>query len=103
MATTTARGIRIDQFLGALQSWVEDFPALVGDWESLEEADQVGTSLQWDHLMADYLTELDEHYRDGEMSIEQAEGYRRLLGQLKEILPLIQKLQFWEPIVSLDS
>lgn len=102
MATTTARRVRIDQFLGSLQSWVEDFPGLADEWEELEEGPRVSLSLQWDHLMADYLTELDEYYRAGEMSAEQAEGYRRLLGQLKEILPLIRRLKFWEPIVSLD-
>jgi len=103
MVTKAAVSVRIDHFLSALVANVEDFPAVVDEWETLPDGEQASTALHWDHLMADYLTELDEHYRDGEMSEAQAKRYRELLSQLKSILPLVHKLKFYPPPVALDA
>ncbi|MCX6023508.1 MAG: hypothetical protein NTZ05_17605 [Chloroflexi bacterium] len=77
-------------------------PDLLEEWDTLEQHAQVSESLSWSHLMADYLTELDQHYRAGEMPPEQASRYRDLLCKLKDALPIIGQLQFWRPQVSLE-
>ncbi|MCX6023510.1 MAG: hypothetical protein NTZ05_17615 [Chloroflexi bacterium] len=88
--------------MNSLIAHVEDLPGLFEEWDSLPEHVQVSESLGWDHLMADLLTELDQHYRAGEMPPEQASRYRDLLCKLKDALPIIDQLRFWRPEVSLE-
>ena len=102
MVTTPAVVRRLDRDLASLKSFLDDFPILLDQWDDLEEGPRVTLSLEWDHLMADYLTELDEFYRAGHMTPEQIDQYRDLLSQLKESLPLVDRLSFWRPPVSLE-
>jgi hypothetical protein len=101
MVTAAAVSRRIDQFLGAVLANVQDFPELAEEWDTLPDGEQASTALHWDHLMLDYLTELDEHYRAGEMSDAQATRYRGLLDQLRHVLPLIRKLRFSPPPITI--
>ena len=67
-----------------------------------EELKRVDFSLQWDHLMADYLTELDDYYWDDKMSPEEKEHYRELLCTLKDRMPIIERLNLYRPPVLLE-
>ncbi len=69
MATTTEITGRIDRSLHAILAEAQDLPSRADKWDSLPEWERASISLEWDHLMADYLTELDEAYR--------AAGWRR--------------------------
>ena len=102
VAATSRLWNRIERGLSLVSSDVQALPEYVEQWGSLEEGPRVTLSLEWDHSMADYLTELDEYYRAGQMAAEQATRYRDLLARLKEALPLVDQLSFWRPLVCLD-
>ena len=103
MATTAAVTRRLDRDIGSLRSFIDDLPGLADEWERLDEAPRVSLSLEWDHLMADYLTELDEYFRCGEMASGQRVEYKSLLGKLRELLPIIRRLNLYYPPVSLGE
>jgi hypothetical protein len=102
MVTTAAVSQRIESGLTLVCGDVLALPDFAQKWCHLAEGVRASLSLEWDHSMADYLTELDEFYRAGRMTPEQADRYRVLLGQLKESLPIIRQLNFYPPPVSLD-
>ncbi|MBI3979721.1 MAG: hypothetical protein HY331_16190 [Chloroflexi bacterium] len=102
MATTTRIDKRIERSLHAVTAETDDLPTVAAEWASLSDGERAAVSLDWDHLMADYLTELDEYYRSGEMTLIQQVRYRELLRKLKEALPIITRLNFYPPPVSLE-
>ena len=68
----------------------------------MAELERVDFSPQWDHLMADYLTELDDYYWDDKMTPEEKERYRTLLCTLKDRMPIIERLNLYRPPVLLE-
>lgn len=102
MATETTREERIELRLNALLASVADLPDIAEEWCALGDAERTSLSLDWDHLMADYLTELDIDYEDGKMAGGQQTRYRQLLRKLKEIMPIIQRLDWYRPTIALD-
>jgi hypothetical protein len=103
MASTTLLASRIESSLHAIQAEVDFLPELVDLWDTMPESAQVSQSLDWDHLMGSYLTELDRAYRSDAMSAYQRERYRALLDRLREVRPLLDRLNFWQPPVSLEG
>jgi hypothetical protein len=101
MAAPAALAERIETGLTLVESDVRALPALASQWEQLEDGAQASLSLEWTHSMADYLTELDEHYRAGRMTRGQQERYQALLSELQAALPLIDRLKLYRPPVSL--
>ncbi len=102
MVATAKIASRISRYLQAILANVEDLPVLAKEWEMLPDGERASDALQWDHLMADYLTELDEHYRAGRMTSPQQACYQDLLSKLKEAIPIIQKLNLYRPPVPLE-
>jgi hypothetical protein len=102
MATTTEISGRIERSLHALIAELDWLPNTVAEWDEMSDGEQVSISLDWDHLIADYLTELDEFYRADKMSMEQRERYYVLLQKLRDARPLFERLNLYRPMVSLD-
>ena len=103
MATTTDVTNRLDRSLHVLLAEVEDLPRVASEWHERPEWEQVSFSLDWDHLMASYLIELQEAHLSGDMSDSQGEQYRGLLRELKSAMPLIARLQLYPPTIDLDA
>lgn len=101
MVATPAVIYRITGHLEGVMAYVQDLPGLLDQWEDLNDEGQTIEVLRWDHLMADYLTELDEHYHAGDMLATQEEQYRYLLRLLRDATPIIEKLDLMRPPVSL--
>ena len=99
VATATVTN-RIDSGLTMLEGDVQALPELAEEWEQLDESAQVTLSLEWDHAMADYLMELDERYRGGQMTTTQQRRYRALLSKLKNARPIIAQLDLYLPPVA---
>ncbi len=102
MAQKTGIIQRAERDLDAINSFIDDLPELAEEWDTLEEWDTVSESLYWDHLMADYLAELDGYYRINMLSTAQQKSYRKLIKRLKEVMPIIEKLNWYRPPVSLN-
>lgn len=102
MVATTNVGIRIERSLRALLGEVEELPETARGWASLADLDRASFSLEWDHLMADYLTELDDSFRAGSMTSDQQARFHNLLERLKAALPIVDRLGLYHPPISLD-
>lgn len=100
MVTEATTQQRIAIGLDALIASVEDLPEIVEEWKQLAEGERVSWSLDWAHLMADYLTELHEYYRADQMALNQRARYLDLLRKLKEAMPLIERLNLYRPPVA---
>ncbi len=103
MATTPVMRNRVERRLDLLLAEVEELPATAADWDQLEEWEQASISLEWSHLMADYLTQLDSRYRAGEMAPDQQARYQDLLCKLREQFPIVERLNLYRPPVSLAT
>ena len=97
MAAPTRVAARIDSYLFALLAEIADLPNVTAEWDSLSPAARASVSLDWDHLLADYLPELETHYHAAAMTAEQRERYGELRRQLQAALPLFERLG-WLPI-----
>jgi hypothetical protein len=94
---------RIESGLTLATGDIRALADLEREWDQLEESVQASLSLEWAHSIADYLIELDEKYRAGEMTLSQRERYRLLRGELKDALPIVAHLRFCKPINDLNG
>jgi hypothetical protein len=94
---------RIESGLTLVTGDIQALADLEREWGQLDESVRASLSLEWSHSMADYLVELDEKYRAGEMTPTQRERYDVLLGELKDALPIIARLNLRQPMVNLDG
>ncbi len=92
MASPTAVATRIDRSLHALLAEVRTLAGTVEEWDTLSDGGRAAIALDWDHLLADYLTELEHLCRAGEMTVEQQGRYRDLLQELRGALPIFDRL-----------
>ena len=102
MVTETEINSRVETGLYALIAELDWLPNTVAEWDEMSDGEQVSISLDWDHLIADYLTELDEFYRADVMTMNQRERYHILLQKLRDAQPLFEQLNLYRPTVSLD-
>jgi hypothetical protein len=103
MATRLATDRRIGIDLASLRLMLGDLPEVAQEWDELSDGERVSWSLDWDQLMGALKVTLDPYYRSGAMTDDQRARYGTILGQLKEALPLIQRLQLYPPPVPLDE
>ncbi|MBA2447187.1 MAG: hypothetical protein H0V51_04080 [Chloroflexi bacterium] len=103
MVATSNVALRIEQGLGALIAEVNDLPNLAKEWEELPDWNRASISLDWDHLLADYLTELERVYRGGAMTPDQQARYRELRCKIRAALPLFERLRFLPIPVPLED
>src|SRR5581483_8160181 len=68
---------RLDSLLGAIEDIVFDLPEVIGEWETLSDAEQVSWSLDWDATMGSRLREVVSSARRGRLNPEQR---RRLIA-----------------------
>ncbi len=102
MAAPTEVAERIESGLHALIAEVEWLPHAAAEWASFSDLNRVSFSLDWDHLLTDYLTELERYYRSGSMTAEQRVRYRGLLCKIRDALPLFERLGLLPIPVSLE-
>lgn len=102
MAAKTDVAERIESGLYALTAEVEWLPNTIKEWDQVSDAERISISLDWDHLLYDYLPELDQFYRGGAMNIIQKARYRQLLWKIRDALPLFQRLGKCDIPVSLE-
>lgn len=88
----------LDMLLGAVE---EDLVWAATEWETLPDLERVDFALEWDHLMADYLTQLDDYARVGLLTDEQCARFETLRTLLREKMPLIERLDLYRPPVRL--
>lgn len=100
--TTVAK--KLDLALNALAGELMDLSSILDDQErgQLSPIERDVRAMEWGQVMGTLRVVLDPAYRDGQMTSEQAERYRALLHKLREALPIIARLGFPRPQVSLQ-
>jgi|SRR5579875_1322646 len=102
MATSAAVTQAIERDLHRLAVEVEDLPLLAEEWGDAQESVRYDAELSWHGVMVGLRERLDPAYRSGQMTFEQAERYRKILQKLREELPILARLGFPKPRVSLE-
>ncbi len=102
MAATPALTDLTERRLDLLLAEIVELPTTSAAWDSIEEWERASISLEWSHLMADYLTQIDEHYRGDGVATDQRTRYQELLRKLRDALPIVERLNLYRPPVSLD-
>lgn len=102
MAATTERSRRIDLDLDAVRADVEDLPEVERGWGTESEPNQRAWRMEWWDVMG-RVQSLHEAYTAGQMSDVQQQQYRALLDRVREMIPIIERLQLALPPVSLEA
>lgn len=102
MATKTDIASLVENKTEQVLLFTRDLREMHDEWETLADGERASLGLEWAHLMADYLTVVEEHYAAGALDEHQGRRYQELKGELKEALPIIQALNFYRPPVSLE-
>jgi hypothetical protein len=103
MVATPEVAARIERKLRAIAAEVDDLPNVEAEWETLPDWNQASIAIEWAHLMADYLTELDELNRDRSMSDDQQLRYCAMLHALAAAMPIIERLDLYRPPIPLEG
>jgi hypothetical protein len=102
MATSATVTQAIERDLHRLAVEIEDLPLLAEEWDDAQESVRYDAELTWHSVMVGLRERLDPAYRSSQMTSEQAERYRELLRKLREVLPVLDRLGFPKPRVSLE-
>jgi hypothetical protein len=102
MASPPATDHFVEIGLESLRLMLGDLPDVAAEWDEISDGERVSWSLDWDQLMATDLKLLDPIYRSGSMTPDQQSRYHTVLAQLKDALPLIERLDLYPPMVSLE-
>lgn len=100
MATTTEARERAESYLRFAEAIVEDLPEVAEEWDGLGVDGQMSFSLEWSNEMSG-LARLSEYSSRGQLTGKQQERYAKLRGKLKEIFPLVEKLDLYRPPIKL--
>jgi hypothetical protein len=104
MAAPTHPRSDIDGELEVFARVITDLYELAEEWDGdLSDPWHYSEMLSWRSSLTRLERYLDGPYRSGQMTPEQAESYRALLRKLEEALPVIDRLGFSRPRVSLES
>ena len=93
---------RIEIGLESVRLMLADLPDVASDWAEISDGERASWSLDWDQVMASDLRELDRLFRSDAMTSDQQDRYRKLLRNLSEAMPLIERLHLYPPPVPLD-
>ncbi len=98
--TSTAITKRAEQYLEAIQSFLQDLHILVEDWDTMEDGPKTSFSLEWDHLILDYLPMIDTYVKEKQLTARQIKLYQEILAQLTELIPTIDSMGLTRPTIS---
>uniref|UniRef100_A0A831X782 Uncharacterized protein n=1 Tax=Thermorudis peleae TaxID=1382356 RepID=A0A831X782_9BACT len=103
-ATTTEVREKLDLALNALEGELTDLSSILEDQQrgDLPSLERDVRAMEWGQVMGTLRTILDPACRAGQMTPEQVARYRALLVRLKEALPIIERLGFAKPTISLE-
>jgi hypothetical protein len=96
MATTTEAQATAASSLETAQLMLADLPEVADEWEQLDDGERAAWSLDWGNEMAG-LKRIARYAAEGLLDVEQQERYRRLLQELNDQLPTIERLNLRRP------
>ncbi|MDQ2785297.1 MAG: hypothetical protein M3Y58_09890 [Chloroflexota bacterium] len=102
MAAKTEVTDRVERRLSGILAEVDWLPNTAAEWNELPDGERASISMDWDHLMADYLPEIHNAYHADQMTPDQRARYYELLHKLKDAQPIFERLNLYRPTIPLD-
>lgn len=94
----------IDRDLDMIFAETEALRELASDPDKAQDGARVyDLSIRWGTLMSGRLKRLEYYYRTGDLTEDQERRYRRLRDELKDAIPLIERLGIGRPTVPLEE
>lgn len=94
----------IDGDLEMVAAGVAELRELASDPDKAEDSARVyDFSIRWGVLMSGRLLRLEHYYREGRLTREHEQSYRKLRSELSEAGPLIERLGLTRPTVPLED
>jgi hypothetical protein len=94
----------VDADLGMVGFGVEALRDLALDSEKAQDEDRVyDFSIRWGVLLSGRLKRLEHYYREGRLTRAQRSRYRQLRRDLKDAVPLMERLGLGKPRVPLED
>ena len=89
----------IDQTLHLWTKMLEELHDIADEWDEISDTEQVSWSLDWQQFIL-FLEDLNTGYRSSQMNPKQQAQYKDLLSKLKEVAPILKKLNIAQPPAS---
>jgi hypothetical protein len=102
MVTATEAQRRAVMHLETIEPMLDDLPEVADQWAHLNEGEQASWSLDWSSEMSK-LEHLAQYASQGLLSADQRKHYRQLVQTVKLRLPVIRRLNLYEPIIRLGQ
>ena len=99
MVTATEAQRRAVMHRETIESMLSDLPEVADEWAQLNEGEQASGSLDWSSEMSK-LEILAEYASQGLLSGDQRAHYQSLLHTLNFRLPIIRRLNLYQPMIS---
>jgi hypothetical protein len=82
---------------------LDDLNDLVAEWDGMSRDEQLNKALDWEWLMYDCVTVIEEQRRKGNITTQLDERYRTLRVRLESAKPVISLLGLLEPEAAIAS
>ena len=96
MAATTELRERALTRLEGLELTLGDLSEVAEEWESLADGERVSWSVDWSNEMSG-LKRLAQDVSNNLLTEDEQARYRRLLFELEQALPVIERLELYRP------
>ncbi len=94
----------VDADLGMVGAGIEALRDLTVDSEKAQDEDRVyDFSIRWGVLLSGRLKRLEHYYREGGLTEDQRSRYLELRRELKDAMPLMERLGLGKPRVPLED
>ncbi len=97
MAKEIISADRIDHTLWLGKVMLEELGEIVTEWDGVPDWERVDWSLEWEQFISFMRHDLDAAYKSKQMTSQQKEQYKELLSKLKEVAPILKKLNLSQP------
>ncbi|MSQ14862.1 MAG: hypothetical protein EXR50_03245 [Dehalococcoidia bacterium] len=91
---------RIDHTLKMGSAMLGELEEIVPEWDEIPDWEQADWSLGWEQFISLLRHDLEAAYRSSQMTAEQKAQYKQLLSKLKDVSPVLKKLNLSQPAVS---
>lgn len=103
MATNGITKGRIEHELKLAPSRIEELDDLDDLWDQMPDWEQADWSLEWEQFLNILDHILDAAYRTNQMAPDQQVKYLEAIRQMKERMPIIERLGLTKPKVSIKT
>jgi hypothetical protein len=98
MVETTEAQQRAVRDLDAIATLLLDLPDVAAEWDKLSEVQRMAWALDWSNDMS-RLEQLARAAQQGFLTTDQHERYRHIAKQVKQTLPLLERLDLYRPVL----